>query len=1541
MIVKNEAHLILECFRHLDNFIKFDYWVINDNGSTDGTQQLIKDYFQEKGIPGELDETPWQDFAFNRTVAFKRAYKKTDYAFVWDADDEISGDFKMPTDLTGDHYKFIFGNEGGIRYSRCQLFNNHKRWHYVGVLHEYPACLEDAAQPIDVLGDYYFISGRRGDRSKNPNKYLNDATILEKAFLEAFEKKDPILNRYCFYTAQSYNSCNQHEKSIEYYKRVLDLDNWHQEKYVSCFEIYDQYDKLQRNKEGLYYLVESFKYDRKRIEGIYRLIKYYCINGPVEAAYGYYTMIAEHYENQFVNENVADYLFTKKEEYDFYLPYYMLIVSSRVNKHDLSVKMLQMIFRQNYLYSGEWWIHNLFHNIQFAMPRMPDNLQFLESMLTYIQNLNNRGIKLNSNNYKVVDSIIARYRPLLVAPTTYLPVAKPPGGPVKIIFTITTCKRYDLFEQTMNSILKCWLDLDKIDYFFCVDDNSSEEDRMKMQTQYPFLQFHMKSKSEKGHRESMNIIWNKLNELKPTYWIQMEDDWVYFKKENYVTKAISMLEKYEGQEVHQFVFNREYGLMMSDMERVNVKYMEPGIVLHEKKDNVQGINCAYWPHYSLQPSLTRVTKILELGNYDSPNTFFERDYANKYHAKGYQTAFFDFICSLHIGKQHWEKDGQNAYALNQVDQMTKSNEVETTIEVTMKEVNEPLKGTMSEHLDSILQKIRTETPFGLIRPSDGEYKILQNETLTNCDSWTFEKGGHLREQLLEAVSTEDPNLYVGIPCNTCNKPWNCTDKIYNDFLKKFKVSEKQKTFANILGNSNWRKFSDFMKSYEKRFYLISSGITPSDLPIKERYRIGEFLVNTWDKDAKSETERLLNFILDKKNQLICFSAGPLSKIWIPMCMKINPQNMYLDIGASLDIFTKGITNRSYTDPDHPFAKEICCFRDPSALTLKTTIPTILPTKKNLIYLGVFFNKEYLELLKIFLISVKLYSKTDEIDFLIMTSEDFAEDVQKLSEEIGIPLLMKFFSFNSVHEASCARLHIFEYENALFYEKIMYLDTDITVQGNLMNIFNEPIEDKIYGMKEGTIEHEIHGGWWFDFAEIDKDTVAMNGGILLFNASESMKSIFDNINTHINEIKESGKPMPNCADQPFVNYHFIKANKYDNKLMEKHGLIYCIDPPPPPSAPTDIVLCHFVWPIGNAQHKLGRMRPHLTHVLKHHSQIFTKEFMEPDFIGKGYIWNSGFIRFEQNALLVTKWANGTYKWADAYSMYAIWAGITHFLRFNDDYSEFISIRLGDLDFIKGAIYKTTHNNLCTYYTKYGDVTLCKNEGYIGGTIFNNNIYWDEDTLLKLKEYIDPNKNILEIGAHCGTSTLIYRTFINEVNKLYVYEPQKNMYNILLKNIKDNNLNSKVIPYNKAVFCYNGKGNMSSECIDMNGGNVLDNYNNLIPSNFGGLSIGNDGEEVDFITVDSMAHENIGFIHCDAQGAENFIFSSAIETITKYRPVIYFENNELYSRILYDNVCSKYPKYHKESKFNLVDFCMNLGYSKRIDKFNNSIDTLLIP
>jgi FkbM family methyltransferase len=250
---------------------------------------------------------------------------------------------------------------------------------------------------------------------------------------------------------------------------------------------------------------------------------------------------------------------------------------------------------------------------------------------------------------------------------------------------------------------------------------------------------------------------------------------------------------------------------------------------------------------------------------------------------------------------------------------------------------------------------------------------------------------------------------------------------------------------------------------------------------------------------------------------------------------------------------------------------------------------------------------------------------------------------------------------------------------------------------------------------------------------------------------------------------------------------------------------------------------------------------------------------------------------------------------------------------------------------------------TYNTKYGLITLYKNDFVVGSHFMQNN-YWDEETLLKLREYIDPNRNILEIGGHCGTSTVVYSSFLNNENRVYVYEPQRNMYNLLIQNINQNNLQNKIIPYNLGVFCYEGNGQMNSIDLDGGGGVVAKRYNeeNHLNCNFAGIGLGCNGEDINLTTIDNMKLDDIGYIHCDAQGAENFIFSKGIETITKCRPLILYENNQIGGKYLYDNVCNSYPEYKEESIFDITKYCMEqLNYSKYIDNFNDSIDTLLIP
>lgn len=332
---------------------------------------------------------------------------------------------------------------------------------------------------------------------------------------------------------------------------------------------------------------------------------------------------------------------------------------------------------------------------------------------------------------------------------------------------------------------------------------------------------------------------------------------------------------------------------------------------------------------------------------------------------------------------------------------------------------------------------------------------------------------------------------------------------------------------------------------------------------------------------------------------------------------------------------------------------------------------------------VFHNRNYLKLLELLLASMKVFSRTENFlfDILVMTNPDFENEVRHISELVQIPVKIHLCDFKTLHESSCARLYIHDYSEIDSYEKILYIDTDIIVQNDLTPLLSEPLEDKIYALSEGTIEHEYHGGWYFDFSKIDKNLPGMNGGILLFPNTPTIRTLMKECIQHIEGDKAANKPMPACLDQPFLNYHFVKADCYDVSLMTKYAMIYCINPPSPPSEPTTIALCHFVWPIGNALHKLGRMKNHVTHLLNNYNAIYpaisqATILQEDDFINTSYTWGTGQVEFKEEAILLTTWGKGSYRLLSESCVEVNWNGCYHSLFFDATKKNGISIRKGD-------------------------------------------------------------------------------------------------------------------------------------------------------------------------------------------------------------------------------------------------------------------------
>ncbi|AMV37777.1 glycosyltransferase [Planctomyces sp. SH-PL62] len=226
MIVKDEAPVIRRCLESVRPFI--DTWVIADTGSTDGTQDLIRDALG--GLPGTLLQRPWVDFAHNRNEVLDAARDRAAYTFTIDADETLAFDdgFERPK-LEADSYD-VTVHYGSTCYHRKQLVRGALPWKYRGVLHEYLTCPE--ARTEAHLPGLRTIVTHDGARAHDPLTYRRDALLLEKALVD-----EPANERYVFYLAQSYRDAGELDLAIRNYRRRLAMGGWSEEVWYALFQI--------------------------------------------------------------------------------------------------------------------------------------------------------------------------------------------------------------------------------------------------------------------------------------------------------------------------------------------------------------------------------------------------------------------------------------------------------------------------------------------------------------------------------------------------------------------------------------------------------------------------------------------------------------------------------------------------------------------------------------------------------------------------------------------------------------------------------------------------------------------------------------------------------------------------------------------------------------------------------------------------------------------------------------------------------------------------------------------------------------------------------------------------------------------------------------------------------------------------------------------------------------------------------------------------------------------------------------------------------
>ena len=241
------------------------------------------------------------------------------------------------------------------------------------------------------------------------------------------------------------------------------------------------------------------------------------------------------------------------------------------------------------------------------------------------------------------------------------------------------------------------------------------------------------------------------------------------------------------------------------------------------------------------------------------------------------------------------------------------------------------------------------------------------------------------------------------------------------------------------------------------------------------------------------------------------------------------------------------------------------------------------------------------MLRLFVESLALSeTDTNNFDILVFTQENMVEGIEKIFADFNIEVKIECMDLVysemkptwskqvqthvNILDAAQMRLRLWEWNGVCEYDNFLYLDTDIIIRGDLNELFDVDLENKLYAEQQRKIRCLDQGRQFFDFSKIDRKTSGFCSGVLLFKNRDEIKNLFSKTLNHIKEHIDSNQEVPRYLEQPFLVYHTITDDLYSSALSEK-------------ISPTGNILHHFYTCIGKTTRKIKRMNKLLNELRK--------------------------------------------------------------------------------------------------------------------------------------------------------------------------------------------------------------------------------------------------------------------------------------------------------------------------------------------------------
>ena len=297
---KNESKGIR---RMLESVYKhIDFYVFQDNGSTDGTPEIVEEFFADKNIPGFIYniEECWVGFGWNRDHLLQTCIK-TDHGCDWimkmDCDEylEVDDDFDWsPFYNTNTESFHVTAQNPGCIYYRAWIWNAKLPWKFQhDPAHEIIYLDNEKGENFERLNlprGLRMIGTSDGESYTVRTKYITDALKLEERLIR---EETMLTDTYHFwYIAKSYQDCyggnfyplkEAHSKEFarrfifyfeEYLKHVNAL-GIHEMSYFSAFSIGIGHKYLGNYAKAIEWFHTAEKYCPVRNEHIVYLAQTY------------------------------------------------------------------------------------------------------------------------------------------------------------------------------------------------------------------------------------------------------------------------------------------------------------------------------------------------------------------------------------------------------------------------------------------------------------------------------------------------------------------------------------------------------------------------------------------------------------------------------------------------------------------------------------------------------------------------------------------------------------------------------------------------------------------------------------------------------------------------------------------------------------------------------------------------------------------------------------------------------------------------------------------------------------------------------------------------------------------------------------------------------------------------------------------------------------------------------------------------------------------------------------------------------------------